>query len=101
MKELILLLQADIDIQQAYERYEDYQKGRGVLFMQQLDVVLGLLKRQPESGARYAHPYRRMLMRDFPYGVFYDVQPTRIVVVTITDLRQNPSVIHRKVFGPT
>jgi hypothetical protein len=41
-----------------------------------------------------------MLMRDFPFGVFYDVQPTRIVVVTITDLRQNPSVIHRKVFGP-
>ena len=28
MKELILLLQADIDIQSAFSRYEDFQEGR-------------------------------------------------------------------------
>ena len=49
MKELILLLQADIDIQLAYERYENFQAGRGVLFMKQLEIVLDLLKRNPDS----------------------------------------------------
>jgi len=29
MIDLILLLQADRDIQTAFERYEDYQEGRG------------------------------------------------------------------------
>ena len=33
MIELILLLQADLDIQAAFERYEDYQQGRGEVFM--------------------------------------------------------------------
>ena len=30
---LILLLQADLDLQAAFERYEDYQHGRGEVFM--------------------------------------------------------------------
>lgn len=29
MTDLVLLLQADVDIQSAFERYEDYQDGRG------------------------------------------------------------------------
>jgi hypothetical protein len=29
-----------------------------------------------------------MLIRDFPYGIFYEVQPKRIVVSAIIDLRQ-------------
>lgn len=29
MIELILLLQTDLDLQAAFERYEDYQQGRG------------------------------------------------------------------------
>lgn len=33
MKELILLLKADVDIQAAFERYEEYQEGRGELFL--------------------------------------------------------------------
>jgi hypothetical protein len=41
MTDLILLLQADLDIQTAFERYEDYQAGRGEFFMQQLDSAIG------------------------------------------------------------
>lgn len=40
-----------------------------------------------------------MLIRDFPYGIFYVVQPTRIVVSAVMDLRQNPETIRRKVTG--
>jgi hypothetical protein len=29
MNEIVFLLSADIDIQSAYERYENYQEGRG------------------------------------------------------------------------
>ena len=100
MIDLILLLQADADIQAAFDRYEDYQSGRGEVFLRQLDVTLTLLRRHPELAAVYAGPYRRMLMRDFPCGIFYATQPTRIVVVAIMDLRQNPGTIRRKLLGP-
>lgn len=100
MTDLILLLQADLDIQAAFERYEDYQSGRGEVFMHQLEAALTLLRQHPEMAPVYAGSYRRMLIRDFPYGVFYEAQPTRLVIAAIMDLRQDPQTIRRKLFGP-
>jgi plasmid stabilization system protein ParE len=99
MTDLILLLQADLDIQAAFNRYEDFQEGRGEVFMRQLDAALTLLRQHPEIAPAYGNRYRRMLIRDFPYGIFYQVQPARIVVAAIMDLRQDPETIRRKLFG--
>jgi plasmid stabilization system protein ParE len=99
MIELILLQQADGDVQAAFDRYEDYQEGRGELFMRHLDAALTLLRRNPAMAPPYAGSYRRMLVRDFPYGIFYTVQPSRLVVVAVMDLRQDPETIRRKVVG--
>lgn len=99
MMDLILLLQADQDIQSAFNRYEEYQAGRGEVFMHHLDAALNLLRHHPEMASIYEGRYRRMLMRDFPYGIFYEVQPKRIVVGAITDLRQDPEMIRRKLVG--
>lgn len=55
MTELILLLQADLDIQAAFERYEGFQAGRGEVFLRQLDAALLLLRQHPEMApAPYA-----------------------------------------------
>ena len=82
--------------QDAPERYEAYQQGRGEVFMRQLDAALGLLRQHPEIAPVYARPYRRMLIREFPYGIFYEPQPSRIIVTAIMDLRQAPQAIRRK-----
>jgi toxin ParE1/3/4 len=100
MPELILLLQADLDIQAAFERYEGFQEGRGAVFLRHLDAAFTLLRQHPEIAPAYAGSYRRMLLREFPYGIFYDLQPTRIVVAAIMDLRQDPQAIRRKLLGP-
>jgi len=96
MKELILLLQADVDIQSAFDRYEEYQEGRGEIFLRQLDAALTLLRQHPEIGFVYQPPYRRLLIHDFPYGVFYAVESSRLIVAAVMDLRQNPETIRRK-----
>ena len=99
MTDLILLLQADLDIQTAFNRYEDFQQGRGEVFIRQLEAALTLLRQHPQIAPAYAGLYRRMLIRDFPYGIFYQVQPARIVVTAVMDLRQDPETIRRKLFG--
>ena len=99
MIDLILLLQADLDIQIAFSRYEEVQTGRGEVFMQRLEAALTLLRTHPEIAPVYAGPYRRMLIHDFPYGIFYQAQPNRIVVAAIVDLRQDPTTIRSKLFG--
>jgi plasmid stabilization system protein ParE len=96
MTEFILLLQAELDIQTAFGRYEDHQEGRGEVFMRQLDAALSLVRQHPEIAPIYAGPYRRLLIRDFPYGIFYQAQSKRVVVAAIMDLRQDPETIRRK-----
>jgi plasmid stabilization system protein ParE len=99
MRELILLFQADEDIQTAFNRYENFQEGRGAMFMRHLDAALTLMRQHPEIAPVYGGRYRRMLIRDFPYGIFYEVQQQRIIIGAIVDLRQNPEAIRRKLFG--
>jgi hypothetical protein len=64
-----------------------------------LDIALTLLRHHPEIAPVYAGPYRRMLIRDFPYGIFYQYQPTRLIVAAIMDLRQDPKTIRKKLPG--
>jgi hypothetical protein len=40
-----------------------------------------------------------MVIREFPYGIFYEVQPKRIVIGAILDLRQDPETIRKKLLG--
>ncbi len=99
MTDLILLLQADIDVQSTFERYEDYQEGRGEVFLHQLDAVLTLVRQFPELGRPVEDRYRRLLLRNFPCGVFYANEGPQIVVVAVMDLRQNPETIQRRLTG--
>jgi len=99
MTELVLLLQAELDIQAAFNCYEDFQEGRGEVFMRHLDAAFTLMRQHPEIAPFYGEAYRRMLIRDFPYGVFYQVQSKRVIVAAVLDLRQDPAAIRRKLFG--
>ena len=99
MKDQILLRAADDEIQRTFDLYEDLQPGRGNVFLGYLDAAFASLRTHPDIAPSYAGPYRRWLLRDFPYGVFYVVDPTRIVVIAITDLRQNPATIRRRLSG--
>jgi len=96
MSDLIVLLQAEIDIQAAFNRYEEFQEGRGEVFLRHLDAALTLLRAHPEIAPQYGGAYRRMLVRDFPYGIFYQTQPTRLIVASVMDLRQDPERLRRK-----
>lgn len=57
------------------------------------------MRQHPEIPPVYGGAYRRMLIRDFPYGIFYQVQPKRVIVAAVLDLRQDPKAIQRKLFG--
>lgn len=96
---VIFLLQAEVNIQSAFARYEEFQEDRGAVFMRFLDIALSLLRNQPWIGPHYEGPYRRLLISKFPYGIFYEVQNDRIVVAAVLDLRQDPKTIHSRLFG--
>ena len=96
MSELVLLLRADADIQTAFERCEEWQEGRGVVFLRHLDAAFELLRAHPEIAPVFKHGQRRLLVAGFPFGDFYSIEGHRIVIARVADLRQDPAAILRR-----
>jgi plasmid stabilization system protein ParE len=96
VKELIVLLAADLEIQRIFELNEDRSEGAGVTFMQRLDACFGQLRRFPESGPLAYESYRRLLIPKTTYAIYYAVHPTRVTVRTVIDVRQHRAEIIRR-----
>ena len=99
MPDLVFLLSAEIDIQSAYEFYEQYQDARGDLFLRHLETAFTHLRTFPESAPLIHGIYRRLLVPRFPYGIFYAVE-SRIIVAAVRYLGQDPEQIVRRLGGP-
>ena len=84
-----LLAGADADLQDAFNLFEDYRESLGVEFMASVDAYLTRISNFPEIAPIYADDVRRQVMHRFPYGIFYQHHPSRILVVAILDLRQD------------
>ena len=94
-REVIWLRKADADLQTLYDRFEENEEGRGEIFFKAVDTALARVLLFPESGRPFDLPIRRVLIDDGRFGLFYVPHPTRIVILAIEDLRQDPSRIRR------
>jgi plasmid stabilization system protein ParE len=96
MMELVFLLSADIDIQEAFEYYEDFREGTGATFMAQLDAAFTFLRTFPKIAPIFHGRYRRLLIVRSPYAVFYAIESDRIIIASVMNIQQNPDVIRRR-----
>lgn len=92
MKEFVLLYAAEVDIQKAFELYENKKEFLGEEFPKHIEYGLTLIRNHPEIAPVYLGRHRRWTTHKFPFGIFYVVYPARIVVSGIMDLRQNPTL---------
>ena len=58
-----------------------------------LDAYLARIVVFPEIAPIYFENVRWQVMQRFPYGIFYEPHPTRILVTAILDLRQDEEQI--------
>ena len=91
-----LLAGADADLQTIFNRFEGYGDGCGVELLTAVDAYLERIAIFPEIAPMYCDGVRRQVMQGFPYGIFYEPHPTRILVVAILDLRQDPKKIRQR-----
>jgi toxin ParE1/3/4 len=88
--EVVLLLFAERDLQEAYNWVEEHRRGREQFFLQDVGLRLEHLKRFPLIGRLYRGRYRRLLIPRYPFGIFYVVESNRIVIHAVPDLRPDP-----------
>jgi hypothetical protein len=91
-----LLAGAESDLQTIFNRFEGYGEGCGVEMLMAVDAYLARIAVFPEIAPTYCEKIRRQVMQGFPYGIFYEPYATRIVVIAILDLRQNPKKIQKR-----
>jgi hypothetical protein len=66
--EVVVLFAAELDIQTAFNRFEEYREGFGLKFLQELEVAYEYLQRHPLIGRLYAEDRRRFLCQIFHSG---------------------------------
>jgi plasmid stabilization system protein ParE len=78
------------DILDAFSWYESHRTGLGREFEQALDAAFDLLRQAPEAGPDVYRDFRRVLVRRFPYSVYYTLTPSAIEVRAVAHIHRDP-----------
>ena len=87
---------AQVDMQRAFEKLEDGSEGAGVCLSETTDELLGLTAQHPFIARVWHSPVRRHVLERTCYGLFYVVEPRRLVVIAFRDLREDPARLRWK-----
>jgi plasmid stabilization system protein ParE len=88
---LIVRPEAEQDIKDAYIWYEERLNGLGEQFIAAVDEGMLLVSREPEIFQKVYRSLRRALIHRFPYGIFYTIEPSGIVVLAVMHTSRLPS----------
>jgi toxin ParE1/3/4 len=85
-----LVPEAQSDIREAIAYYKTYSAGFASSFMSNVANALMQLETFPESGAVIDETVRRILIKIFPYGIFYRIHENTVFVLSVGHLRRKP-----------
>lgn len=94
MRDIIWLAAAERDLMRLYDQAEQTQSGDA--FLQTIQQSVGNLRGFPFIAPTFAGSIRRLLISKHPLGVFYAVEGSRVMILRLLDLRQDPATIRRK-----
>jgi plasmid stabilization system protein ParE len=81
MRPLILRPEAEAEVEEAYRWYEERGVGLGIEFIRMVDAALESIQRQPEFYPVKYKNARQLVVRRFPYSVYYIIRPDGSVEV--------------------
>ena len=82
--------EAAADVRAAFRWYEAQRPGLGHEFEATLDAELTLLRAAPTAFPIVFRQLRKLLLRRFPYAVYYEIEPEMIRIRAVLHLRQHP-----------
>jgi plasmid stabilization system protein ParE len=86
---------AQADILEAARYYEGERAGLGFAFLDAIERALASIRDNPLLFTLVDEPVRRVLLQQYPYGVFYEPGDQQDTVLAVMDLRQDPETIRR------
>jgi plasmid stabilization system protein ParE len=89
--QIVVRPEAAREVQEAFDWYEGRSEGLGLEFLRAADASLSGVQRHPLAFPKVHREVRRVLIRKFPYALFYIVEQESIVVVACFHARRDPT----------
>ena len=90
MTRLVLLPEAEAELLDAARYYESRAEGLGLDFLSEIESALDSIASSPMTWPTIEGDLRRRLVRRFPFGILYRVDPEEIVVTAVAHLKRRP-----------
>jgi len=97
--EVVWTWAAEVDAQNAFVRLDEASPESALRFVATTDRLLELLQIFPHLAALWQPPVRKASIRRYQYGLFYVVEPLRVVIIGVQDLRRDPGSLREELFG--
>ena len=88
---VVVELDAAADVEDAYLWYLEQDRAVAVGFREAFDAAVALAQEQPRAYEILHRATRRVMLRRFPYGVFYRIEGDTMVVVACMHLTRAPA----------
>ena len=82
--------EAELDITETFNFYEDHRLGLGHDFLLCVDAAISKIERNPLLYKKIYKDVRRIALERFPYRIFYFIQSQHIVVTAVFHVRKDP-----------
>ena len=87
---LVYRLRVGRDLAGAFTYYEEQVEGLGERFLSAVDSTFDAIERYPEMFAKVHGEVRRAIISQFPYAIFYRIEPKRVVVFRVLHTARDP-----------
>jgi toxin ParE1/3/4 len=82
--------EAAAELEEAIDWYESRRRGLGLEFARVVRAAFAALERTPELGPLVHGRIRQVVLRRFPYAIYYVLEGDRIAVVAVIHGSRNP-----------
>ncbi len=89
----------EVDLREACAFYDSWRAEGGAYFRQQFRETAQWIEWNPELFPRKHRHFRRAIIRNTSFGVFFVIRPGVTTLVAVFDLRQKPKHIRRALSG--
>ena len=93
---LVSAPRADLDVEAAFEWYENEQSGLGIEFLDELRATYSRVADGPRKYQELRGGIRRALLRRFPYAVYFGIETNIVVVVAVLHASRDPAEWQRR-----
>ncbi len=96
--QLLVNRNAEKDIEEATEWYDAQSKGLGIEFLIEFLAFADSISKRPSFFTLKNPPYRRALMKKFPFAIWFALNDNRqeVIVLAVWNVKRDPEKLNKR-----